>query len=183
MRTTRDEALNAVRILLSHLGEDPNRPGLRDTPRRVVDALLEMTSSPDYSPTVFEEQNADEIVVVRGIRFSSLCEHHLIAFTGTASVGYLPNGRVIGISKIPRIVEKYARRLQLQERLCRQVAEELESVTGAVGVGVVLTAEHQCMACRGVRQPDAETLTSSMRGVFRDNPAARAELLSLLGLR
>lgn len=179
--TTREEALNAVRTILSHLGEDPNRPGLVDTPRRVVDALKEMTASPDYTPAAFEEEGADEIVVVRGIRFSSVCEHHLIAFTGTACVGYLPNGKVLGLSKIPRIVEKYARRLQIQERLCRQVAEEIGNVTGARGVGVVLSASHQCMACRGVRQHDAEALTSSMLGVFRDNGDARREIMSLMG--
>lgn len=179
--TTREDALSAVRTILSHLGEDPDRPGLVDTPRRVVDALKEMTTSPDYTPTAFEEDGADEIVVVRGIRFSSVCEHHLIAFTGTACVGYLPNGKVLGLSKIPRVVEKYARRLQLQERLCRQVAEEIGEVTGARGVGVVLSASHQCMACRGVRQPDAEALTSSMLGVFRDNGDARRELMSLMG--
>lgn len=181
VQPTREDALNAVRTLLSHLGEDPDRLGLRDTPRRVVDALREMTSSPEYNPTAFEEPGADEIVVVRGIRFSSLCEHHLIAFSGTACVGYLPNGKVLGLSKIPRVVEKYARRLQLQERLCGQIATEIGEVTGARGVGVVLSAAHQCMACRGVRQPDAEALTSSMLGVFREDGDARRELMSLMG--
>jgi GTP cyclohydrolase I len=120
------------------------------------------------------------MVVVRGIRFSSMCEHHLLPFTGTAAVGYVPDGRVIGLSKIPRLVELFARRPQLQERLTNQVAAALMEHLAPKGVGVIVKAHHSCMGCRGVVQPDAEMVTSTVLGCLRDNPAARSELMALL---
>lgn len=175
---------DAVRVLLSMIGEDPTREGLRDTPKRVVKALREMTVGLSQQPsdvlgTIFNE-HSDQMVVVRGIRFSSLCEHHLLPFHGTATVGYVPNGRVIGLSKIPRLVQVFAKRPQVQERLTNQIAEALQECLGCRGVGVVIKAHHACMGCRGVVQPDAEMITSALSGVMREDSAARAELLRFL---
>lgn len=177
------KAYDAVRYLLQCVGEDPDREGLVDTPKRVVRALAEMTRGYREEPetvlgTVFEE-DCDQMVVVRGIRFASLCEHHLLPFTGTAAVGYIPQGKVVGLSKIPRLVEAYARRLQMQERLTAQVASGIDSVLRPLGVGVVMRAHHACMGCRGVRQPDAEMVTSHLIGAARD-ASVKAELLALL---
>jgi GTP cyclohydrolase I len=175
---------DAVVRLLQWIGEDPAREGLLDTPRRVVKAFKEMTSGIGVDPasvlgTVFNE-TSDQMVVVRGIRFSSMCEHHLLTFSGTAAVGYVPNGRVIGLSKIPRLVEVFARRPQVQERMTNQIAQALMEHLEPLGVGVVVKAHHSCMGCRGVRQPDAEMLTSCMLGCLRDQPEARAELMNLI---
>lgn len=172
----------AVRSLLTALGEDPDREGLRDTPDRVARALAEMTAGRFSDPaailgTQFTEA-CDEMVVVRGIRVSSTCEHHLLPFTGTATVGYVPADRVIGLSKLPRLVEAFARRLQVQERLTRQVAEALMDHLRPYGVGVVIEARHSCMGCRGVRQSDAVMATSSLLGSMRLDPRQRAEFLS-----
>lgn len=175
---------DAVVRLLQWIGEDPSREGLVDTPRRVVKAFHEMTAGLRQDPysvlgTVFNE-SSDEMVVVRGIRFSSMCEHHLLPFTGTAAVGYVPRERVIGLSKIPRLVEVFAKRPQVQERMTNQIAETLIAALDPKGVGVVVKAHHSCMGCRGVRQPDAEMITSSMLGCMRHDPAARQELLRLM---
>jgi GTP cyclohydrolase I len=176
---------DAVRRLLQHLGEDPTREGLVDTPARVVRALTEMTSGYQLDPAeVLERQfpdDYDEMVIVRGIDFHSLCEHHMLGFTGTATVAYVPApGRgVVGLSKLARLVDLYARRLQVQERLTMQIADALEAHLQPLGVGVVVAARHSCMGCRGVRKPRAEMVTSAIRGVLRDKPEARAEFLSL----
>lgn len=172
----------AIKVLLRHLGEDPTRNGLVDTPHRVVKAFVEMTRGYQEDPAAilsrtFEEAS-DELVLLKGIRFTSLCEHHMLPFTGIATVGYLP-GKVVGISKLARLVECYAHRLQIQERMTNQIAQAVELHLEAKGVGVILQAHHQCMGCRGVRQPDAEMVTSAMLGVLRDNAAARAEFLQL----
>ena len=174
----------AVRVLLLAMGEDPEREGLKDTPKRVVKALREMTAGLSQQPsdvlgTIFNE-HSDQMVVVRGIRFSSLCEHHLLPFHGTATVGYVPNGRVIGLSKIPRLVQVFAKRPQVQERMTNQISEALQQHLNCQGVGVVIKAHHACMGCRGVVQPDAEMITSALSGIMRDNQAARAELLRFL---
>lgn len=158
---------------LEMVGEDPQREGLLDTPRRVLKALKEQTVGYTGDPasvlgTQFDAEGYDQIVLLRGIRFSSLCEHHLLPFTGTATVGYLPGPRVVGLSKLARLVELYARRLQLQERLTQQVAVALMEHVAAQGAGVVLRAHHACMGCRGVGQPDAVMVTSTMLGTFRD---------------
>lgn len=172
---------DAVVRLLEWVGEDPNREGLADTPARVVKAFREMTSGLSVCPssvlgTVFNE-TSDNMVVVKGIRFSSLCEHHLLPFIGTAAVGYVPDGRVIGLSKIPRLVEVFARRPQVQERMTNQIAQALMTHLAPRGVGVVVRAHHSCMGCRGVRQPDAEMVTSCILGCMKKDAAARSELL------
>lgn len=175
---------DAVVRMLEWIGEDPAREGLRDTPKRVVKALREMTEGLAVEPrtvlgTVFNE-TSDQMVVVRGIRFSSLCEHHLLPFTGTAAVGYVPAGRVIGLSKIPRLVEVFARRPQVQERMTNQIAQALMDHLSPRGVGVVVKAHHSCMGCRGVRQPDAEMITSCVLGCMREEPESRAELMEFI---
>jgi GTP cyclohydrolase IA len=175
---------DAVVRLLEWIGEDPLREGLRDTPKRVVKAIREMTAGLAVDPasvlgTVFNE-SSDNMVVVRGIRFTSLCEHHLLPFTGTATVGYVPDGRVIGLSKIPRLVEVFAKRPQVQERMTNQIASSLMEHLSPWGVGVVLRAHHSCMGCRGVRQPDAEMITSCLLGCMKADPAARSELLEFI---
>lgn len=178
----REAAEAAVRTILTFLGENPSREGLLATPRRVVDALLEMTNGSDASPeailaTTFTE-SCDEMVVVTNIGFASLCEHHLLPFTGVAHVGYLPNGRVVGLSKLPRLVNAFARRPQVQERMTVQIAAALDAVLGPRGVGVVVTAAHQCMSCRGVRDSAARMTTSAMLGTFRSDPGQKAEFLA-----
>jgi GTP cyclohydrolase I len=175
---------DAVVRLLEWIGEDPTREGLLDTPKRVVKAFREMTSGLTTEPrsvlgTVFNE-TSDQMVVVRGIRFSSMCEHHLLPFTGTAAVGYVPDGRVIGLSKIPRLVEVFAKRPQVQERMTNQIADALMQHLLPRGVGVVVKAHHSCMGCRGVRQPDAEMITSCVLGCMKEDPASRAELMEFI---
>lgn len=182
-RADQDEAEEAVRTLLRWIGEDPGREGLKDTPARVARALREMTSGASADPakilgTVFEEKY-DEMVVVRGIRVTSLCEHHMMPFTGTCDVGYVPKGKVVGLSKIPRIVECFARRLQVQERLTSQIAGAIEEHLRPLGVGVVVRGRHSCCAHRGVRSEN-EMITSDLRGVLRSKPEARAEFLALV---
>lgn len=172
----------AVTTLLTLIGEDPQRDGLVDTPRRVIKAWREMTCGYQEDPAeilsrTFEE-TSDEMVVLRGISFHSLCEHHLLPFHGTASVGYLP-GKVVGISKLARLVHCFARRLQIQERLTRQIAMAVEEHLEARGVGVMIRARHLCMGCRGVKLPDTELVTSATLGTLRDDASARAEFLHL----
>lgn len=179
---TQDEAEDAVRTLLLFLGETPSRDGLKDTPRRVVSALAEMTwytgkSPEDELSTTFQE-TSDELILLRDISFTSLCEHHLLPFEGVATVGYLP-GRVVGISKLARLVDSCARRLQVQERMTTQIAKAIENKLDARGVGVLIRARHQCMRCRGVKQASSEMITSAMFGRLRESPAARQEFLTL----
>jgi GTP cyclohydrolase I len=171
---------DAVLTILRWIGEDPDRDGLRDTPARVAKAWREMTSGYADDPAeilarTFDE-SSDEMIVLRGISFYSTCEHHLLPFYGEATVGYLP-GKVVGISKLARLVECFARRLQIQERMTRQIAEAVETHLGARGVGVILRAHHLCMGCRGVRQEQTEMVTSSMLGTLRSDAASRSEFL------
>ena len=178
------EARNAVRVLLEYLGEDPDREGLTDTPRRVVAAWDEMTRGYGQDPrlilgTAFEGEGYDQMIVCREIDFWSVCEHHLLPFHGTAAVGHIPNKRVVGLSKMPRLVECFSRRLQIQERLTKQVAEAMQDVLKPRGVGVLVRAKHLCMACRGVKQQQSEMVTSSLLGQFREQ-AVRAEFLRLV---
>lgn len=175
-------ASDAVTTILRFIGEDPSRDGLVDTPARVLKAWREMTSGYDDDPAeilsrTFDE-TSDEMVVLRGIGFHSTCEHHLLPFYGQVSVGYLP-GKVVGISKLARLVDCFGRRLQIQERLTRQIAESIEEHLQARGVGVIVRAHHLCMGCRGVRQQTTEMVTSSMLGTLRSDPMARAEFLRL----
>ena len=176
------EAEEAVATLLRYIGEQPERDGLRDTPARVVKAWREMTAGYAEDPAeilsrTFDE-SSDELVILRGISFYSTCEHHLLPFYGQAVVGYLP-GKVVGISKLARLVECFAKRLQVQERMTRQIAEAVETHLEARGVGVVLRAHHLCMGCRGVRQEETEMVTSSMLGTLRSDPTTRGEFLRL----
>lgn len=176
------ELEDTVRRQLQWIGENPNRDGLLDTPGRVLRALREMTSgyqtnADELLATTFDVP-CDEMIVVREIEFTSLCEHHLLPFTGSVDLCYIP-GRVVGLSKLARLVDAYSRRLQVQERLTSQIAETIERCLGARGVGVVVRGRHACMSCRGVRKATAEMVTSATRGILRDNPEARAEFLQL----
>lgn len=178
----RIKAEEAVLELFRYIGEDLHREGLRETPARVVKALQEMTSGMQENPkeilgTVFGEK-CDEMVVVQGIEFTSLCEHHMLPFTGTCDVGYIPNGRVVGLSKIPRLVQCFAKRLQVQERMTRSIASAMEEYLNPLGVGVVVRGRHSCCEARGVRSKNV-MVTSDLRGVMRDKPEARAEFLAL----
>jgi GTP cyclohydrolase IA len=174
---------DGVRSLLKAIGEDPDRAGLRETPARVWRAMREMTKGYWENPveilrTTFDE-TCNEMVVVRGIDFTSLCEHHLLPFVGSAVVGYLPNGHVVGLSKIPRLVDCFARRLQVQERMTIQIATAMMECLNPLGVGVILTAKHACTGCRGVRKANAEMITSSLLGAFREDERTRSEFLNL----
>ncbi len=174
--------------LLGELGEDTAREGLVDTPRRVAESLRFLTEGYTMDPAeivgdaVFE-QDYDDMVVVKDISFFSMCEHHLLPFFGRAHVAYLPRGHVVGLSKLPRIVDIFAHRLQLQERLTRQVADAVQKVLEPAGVGVIMTARHLCMEMRGVEKQDSETVTSCMLGVFRDDARTRAEFMELVRAR
>jgi GTP cyclohydrolase I len=181
-----DPIAELVDSLLVELGENPGRPGLRATPDRVARALRELTDGYGVKPeeviadAVFDEQSYDEMVLVRDIPFYSLCEHHMLPFFGQVHVGYLPKGKVIGLSKIPRLVEVFSRRLQIQEQLTRQVAEALNTALVPRGVGVVVEARHLCMEMRGVETPGGRMVTSCMLGTFRRDPRTRAEFLDLV---
>lgn len=184
--TGRATIRQGVRNMLVLAGQDPDSPDLQDTPHRVLAAFLEMTSGYDEPVAdLFKtfDDHSDEMVVLSGIRFASLCEHHLLPFVGTATVGYIPRDRVVGVSKLARVVDAYARRLQVQERLTRQVADAIELHLEPVGVGVVMQAHHACMGVRGACQPDALMTTSAMHGALRDKPEARAEFLALARLQ
>ncbi len=174
----------AVREILAAVGEDPEREGLLETPARVARMYAELFSGLGQDPRVhlgkaFEEKY-DEIVLVRDIAFNSVCEHHLLPFMGKAHVGYLPNGRVLGLSKLARVVETLSRRPQVQERLTEQIATLLEGDLGAKGVAVVVEATHTCMTIRGIKKPGSMCVTSAMKGVFRSNVSSRAEVMSLI---
>jgi GTP cyclohydrolase I len=174
-------ARDAVRDLLVALGRDVTEPGLRETPRRVAAAFAELLTPEPFSLTTFpNEEGYDELVVVRDIPFHSLCMHHLLPFHGVAHVAYLPGERIVGLSKLARVVELFARDLQLQERLTMQVASFLEEHLQPKGVGVVIEAEHLCMSLRGVQKAGARTTTSALLGLLRDDPRTRQEFLALV---
>jgi GTP cyclohydrolase I len=175
----------AIRTILIEVGEDPTRKGLSMTPGRVARALREMTAGYkiDVSKLIegaLFESDYDEMVLVRDIEFASLCEHHLLPFIGFVHVAYIPNGRIIGLSKIPRIVDAFAKRLQVQERMTVEIADFLENNLDPLGVAVVIEALHTCSMIRGVKKSQARMATSAMRGVFREDPRTRAEFLSHL---
>ncbi len=185
-RVSRADAESAVRTLLRWAGDDPNREGLVETPLRVARAWREWFSGysldPDaYLARTFEEvEGYDEMVVLRDIPFESHCEHHLAPIIGKAHVGYLPSGKVVGISKLARVVEAYSRRLQVQEKLTAQIADCIERVLMPRGVGVVIEASHECMTTRGVHTRGVSMVTSTMRGSFRDDARTRAEFLAFV---
>ena len=174
----------AVREIIRAVGEDPDREGLRETPRRVADMYQEVFSGLFLDPTdalrVGFEEGHQELVLVKDIPFYSMCEHHFLPFHGVAHVGYIPNGRVVGLSKLARALEILARRPQLQERLTTQLANAIMSTLEPQGVAVVIEAEHLCMTMRGIRKPGSKTVTSGMRGVFQESAATRAEFMALV---
>ncbi|HEY2812348.1 MAG TPA: GTP cyclohydrolase I FolE [Acidimicrobiales bacterium] len=173
-------ATSAARDLLLALGADLDAPGLSETPRRIANAYAELLTPHPFSMTTFpNDEGYDELVLARDIPFTSLCEHHALPFIGVAHVGYLPDTRIVGLSKLARVVEHYARRLQVQERMTKQIADLLERELAPRGVGVVVEAEHLCMTMRGVRAPGARTMTSALHGLLRDDPRSRQELLAL----
>lgn len=174
----------AVREILAAVGEDPNREGLQETPARVARMYAEMFAGLKKDPKIHLKkvftETYDEVVLIKDITFCSMCEHHLLPFTGKAHVGYLPDGKVVGLSKLARVVEDVARRPQVQERMTEEIANLVENELGARGVAVVLEASHSCMTIRGVRKPGSMCMTSSMRGIFRENLSSRAEILGLI---
>lgn len=185
-KPTEADAQAAVRTLIEWAGDDPDREGLLDTPRRVAKAYRELfagyESDPrEYLERTFEEVGGyDELVVLRDIRVVSFCEHHMLPFLGKAHVGYLPNDRVVGISKLARVVHGFARRLQIQEKLTAQIAEAIQHILKPKGVGVVIVSEHSCMTMRGVNTPGSKLTTSSLLGEVRDDPRTRQEFFDLV---
>jgi GTP cyclohydrolase IA len=175
-------AERAAADLLAALGAELHSEHLRETPRRVAQAYAELLTPVPFSPTTFpNEEGYDELILVRDIPFQSLCAHHLLPFHGAAHIAYLPGERIIGLSKLGRVVDLFARDLQLQERLTTQVADWLEKQLKPRGVGVIVQAEHLCMSLRGVQKPGALTVTSALRGTVKDDPRTRQEFLSLIG--
>jgi GTP cyclohydrolase I len=184
-RPDRAEVEAAVRTIIRWTGEDPDRDGLRETPARVTRAFEEFFAGYSRDPVeilrkTFEEiEGYDEMIVLRGIRFESHCEHHMAPIIGQAWVAYIPNGRVVGISKLARVVDLYARRLQIQEKLTAQIANTINDVLEPQGVGVIIKASHDCMTTRGVHKPETDLVTSRMLGCFRDNALTRQEFLGM----
>ena len=184
---TKDEAEDAVRTLLRWVGEDPSREGLIDTPDRVTRSLREFCSGYDEDPVAFlsrtfeEVEGYDEMVVLRDIRLESHCEHHMLPIIGRAHIGYLPDKRIVGISKLARVVDAYAKRLQVQEKMTTQIANSIQEVLKPKGVAVVIDATHHCMTTRGIHKPGVTMVTSRMLGAFRDDPMTRREFLNMIG--
>lgn len=186
-RPSRAEAEAAVRTLIRWAGDDPDREGLEDTPKRVVKSYEEFYEGYQQDPeeilrrTFEETEGYDEMVVLKDIEFHSHCEHHMVPITGKAYVAYLPDKRVVGISKLARVVEAYARRLQIQEKMTAQIANAINDVLKPRGVAVIIEAEHQCMTSRGVNKQGVAMVTSTMLGAFRDDPSTRREFLAIVG--
>ncbi|MGO4683117.1 GTP cyclohydrolase I FolE [Hyphomicrobium sp. 2TAF46] len=185
-KPTRADVEAAVKTIIRWTGDDPSRDGLQETPSRVAKALEEYFRGYDQDPEAilqktFEEiEGYDEMIVLRGIRFESHCEHHMAPIIGRAWVGYIPDGRVVGISKLARVVDAYAKRLQIQEKMTAQIANTIQDVLKPQGVAVVIKAEHHCMTTRGVLKPGTDMVTSRMLGAFRDNPLTRQEFLAIV---
>ncbi|MFN3234119.1 MAG: GTP cyclohydrolase I FolE [Gammaproteobacteria bacterium] len=186
-RPSREEAKAAVRTLLAYVGDDPNREGLLDTPKRVIDAYSELFKGYDEDPEAilsrtFEEiHNYDEMVLLKNMRLESHCEHHMLPIIGVAHVAYMPRKRIVGISKLARLVDTFSKRLQTQEIMTAQIADTIQSVLDPIGVAVVIEADHQCMTMRGVHKHETTTVTSRMLGLFRENAKTRMEFLTLIG--
>lgn len=179
------KAEKAIKDFLTYMGEDVNREGLRDTPRRYVKFMKEFLTVPKYNFTTFESEQYDEMIIVKNIPFFSFCEHHLAVIQGVGAVGYIPGKtrQIAGLSKLPRTLDKYSRRLQNQERITKQVAQEIFKKMDPLGVGVVLKARHYCMEMRGVQKHGNETITSTMLGCFKDELNCRQEFLNLINLK
>ena len=186
LKPSREEAEEAVRTLICWTGDNPDREGLIETPKRVVKAYEEFFEGYDIDPEevlnkTFEEvQGYDDAVIVRNIRVESHCEHHIVPILGVAHVGYIPNNRVVGISKLARVVEIFGKRLQTQETMTAQIADTIQKVLEPKGVAVVVDASHQCMTTRGIHKTESSTITSRMLGAFRDNPETRSEFMNLI---
>ena len=186
IKPTREEAEEAVRTLICWTGDDPDREGLIETPKRVVKAYEEFFEGYNMDPEevltkTFEEvQGYDDAVIVRNIRVESHCEHHIVPILGVAHVGYIPNNRVVGISKLARVIEIFGKRLQTQETMTAQIADTIQKVLQPKGVAVVVDASHQCMTTRGIHKTESSTITSRMLGAFRDNPETRSEFMNLI---
>ncbi len=187
-KPTEEEARAAIRTLLQYIGDDPEREGLKETPARVIRAMAEHYAGYEQEPEtylskVFEQvEGYDDLVLVSDIEIMSHCEHHMVPFVGKAHVAYIPNGRVVGLSKIARVVDVYAKRLQVQEKLTAQIARAIDKVLKPQGVAVVIQCQHFCMCYRGVRKPESWTTTSKLLGAFMDEGSTRMELLTLMGL-
>lgn len=176
---------SAVRVLLESIGEDFNREGLQKTPERVARAYQEMLSGYDQNPeeylkTVFHEGACKEMVVLKNIEFTSFCEHHILPFMGHVIIGYIPNEKVVGISKLARVVDLFAKRLQIQERMTTQIADCIDKILAPKGVMVIIKSKHLCIACRGANKKDSVMITSAIRGIFETDPQPRTELLDLV---
>jgi GTP cyclohydrolase I len=174
-----------IKGILTAIGEDPTREGLLDTPKRVVKSWKELYGGYSEDPaeilsTVFEDGTCEEMVLLKDIPFNSMCEHHMLPFLGLAHVAYIPNGKVVGLSKLARLVDCFARRLQIQEKMTKQIADAVQTHLKPRGVAVVIEAHHQCMSCRGIKKHGTTMVTSSMTGAFMDKPATRAEFMSLV---
>lgn len=186
VKPTREEAEEAVRTLICWTGDNPDREGLIETPKRVVKAYEEFFEGYNMDPEevltkTFEEvQGYDDAVIVRNIRVESHCEHHIVPILGVAHVGYIPNNRVVGISKLARVIEIFGKRLQTQETMTAQIADTIQRVLQPKGVAVVVDASHQCMTTRGIHKTESSTITSRMLGAFRDNPETRSEFMNLI---
>lgn len=185
-KPTNEDALNAVRTLIAWAGEDPEREGLRETPARVIKSYGEFFAGYQEDPvailqkTFTEVAGYDEMVVLKNMRLESYCEHHMVPIIGVAHVAYIPNKRVVGLSKLARIVDVYAKRLQTQERMTAQIADTINEVLNPLGVAVVIDALHQCMTTRGVHKPETTTVTSRMLGSFKSDPRTRSEFMQLI---
>lgn len=177
---TKNQAQHSVRKIIEALGEDIGREGLVNTPKRYVNFLEEFFTPIEFEWTVFDAEGNDEMIVQTNIPFFSLCEHHMLPFFGVAHVAYIPNGKIVGLSKLARCVDKHSHALQNQERITTNVADEVESVLDAKGSACIITARHLCMEMRGVKTHNAETTTSALRGVFRTDPTARAEFMNIV---
>lgn len=187
-KLNKNKTMNLVKDLIAEIGEDPNREGLKSTPKRVAEAYEFLTKGYDQdiedvlNGAIFTEKY-DEMVLVKNIDFYSLCEHHLLPFYGKIHVAYIPNGKIVGLSKIPRIVEVFARRLQVQERMTQQIADTIDKYLQPIGVAVVSEANHMCMMMRGVEKQNSSATSSAMHGVFKDDAKTRTEFLNLISLQ
>jgi GTP cyclohydrolase IA len=187
-KLNKDKTINLISDLITEIGEDPNREGLLSTPKRVAEAYEFLTKGyyqdieEVLNEAIFTEK-CDEMVLVKNIDFYSLCEHHMLPFYGKVHVAYIPSGKIVGLSKIPRIVDVFARRLQVQERMTQQIADTLDKYLQPIGVAVVSEAYHMCMLMRGVEKQNSSATSSAMHGVFKDDPKTRSEFLNLISMR
>ena len=188
LKISENQALDAVKTLIRWVGDDPEREGLRETPKRVIKSYKDFFSGYNLDPREIlskkfkEVEGYDEIIILKNIRLESHCEHHMVPFIGTAHVGYLPKNKIVGLSKLARLVETFAKRLQIQEKLTAQIANAIDEVLQPRGVGVIIEASHLCVATRGIHKPDSKMVTSRMLGSFRNDQATRKEFLDLVGL-